>query len=81
MGDLFSERDRASAMALFSLGPLLGMSYVPSGIIVAHANPILSGPAIGPVAGGFITAAGGIKWVFIAIACESLVSPTFRVRR
>ncbi len=25
VGDLFSERDRASAMALFSLGPLLGM--------------------------------------------------------
>lgn len=51
------------------------MYVVPSGITVTKANPILSGPAIGPVAGGFITAAGGIKWVFITIACESLLSP------
>ncbi len=51
------------------------MYLVPSGITATKANPTLSGPAIGPVAGGFITAAGGIKWVFIAIACESLLSP------
>ncbi|KDR80318.1 hypothetical protein GALMADRAFT_242687 [Galerina marginata CBS 339.88] len=49
VSDLFSARDRASAMALFSVGPLLG-------------------PALGPVAGGFITQRVGIKWVFIVIA-------------
>lgn len=49
VGDLFSEKDRASAMAIYSLGPLIG-------------------PVIGPVAGGFIAQAGGIRWVFIAIA-------------
>jgi hypothetical protein len=27
MADLFSERDRASAMALYSLGPLMGAFY------------------------------------------------------
>ncbi|KAF8155816.1 multidrug resistance protein 4 [Crassisporium funariophilum] len=49
VSDLFSERERASAMALYSIGPLLG-------------------PAIGPVAGGFITQKLGLKWVFIIIA-------------
>ncbi|KAJ3516908.1 hypothetical protein NLJ89_g836 [Agrocybe chaxingu] len=49
VSDLFSERERASAMALYSIGPLLG-------------------PAIGPVAGGFITQKIGIRWVFIVIA-------------
>ncbi|CAA7264391.1 unnamed protein product [Cyclocybe aegerita] len=49
VSDLFSERERASAMALYSVGPLLG-------------------PAIGPVAGGFITQKIGIRWVFIVIA-------------
>ena len=49
VGDLFSEKDRASAMAIYSLGPLIG-------------------PVVGPVAGGFIAQAGGIRWVFIAIA-------------
>ena len=51
VGDLFSEKDRASAMAIYSLGPLIG-------------------PVVGPVAGGFIAQAGGIRWVFIAIARE-----------
>ncbi|KAF4618567.1 hypothetical protein D9613_010177 [Agrocybe pediades] len=52
VSDLFAPRDRASAMALYSLGPLLG-------------------PAIGPVAGGFITQGVGVKWVFIVIAIVS----------
>ncbi len=29
VGDLFSERDRASAMALYSLGPLIGKIFIP----------------------------------------------------
>ncbi|KAF8966560.1 multidrug resistance protein 4 [Flammula alnicola] len=75
VSDLFSERERASAMALYSIGPLLG-------------------PAIGPVAGGFITQSVGIKWVFIVIAitcaAASLVgipflretyAPVIRLRR
>ncbi|KAI0758291.1 major facilitator superfamily domain-containing protein [Irpex lacteus] len=49
ISDLFSERDRASAMAIYSLGPLIG-------------------PAVGPIAGGFITETVGFKWVFIVIS-------------
>ncbi|ESK90159.1 mfs multidrug [Moniliophthora roreri MCA 2997] len=49
VGDLFSERDRASAMALYTIGPLLG-------------------PAVGPIAGGYIAQSAGVKWVFITIA-------------
>ncbi|KAJ7844613.1 major facilitator superfamily domain-containing protein, partial [Mycena olivaceomarginata] len=51
IGDLFSERDRAAAMAIYSLGPLIG-------------------PAAGPVIGGFVTEAIGVKYVFIIAACE-----------
>lgn len=32
----------------------------------------MTGPAIGPVAGGFITQSIGVKWVFIVIASASL---------
>ncbi|KAH9478196.1 Efflux pump radE [Psilocybe cubensis] len=49
VSDLFAPRERAVAMGMFNLGPLLG-------------------PAIGPVAGGYITQTVGIKWVFIVIA-------------
>lgn len=48
VSDLFSERERATAMALYSLGPLLG-------------------PAIGPIAGGFITQTVGYKYIFVVI--------------
>ncbi|KAG7098298.1 hypothetical protein E1B28_000260 [Marasmius oreades] len=50
VGDMFAPHERASAMAIYNLGPLLG-------------------PVIGPVAGGYITQAAGIEWVFIATAC------------
>ncbi|KAF9262296.1 MFS general substrate transporter [Marasmius fiardii PR-910] len=50
IGDLFAPHERASAMAIYSLGPLLG-------------------PAIGPIAGGYLAQAVGIKWVFITVAC------------
>ena len=49
IGDLFSENDRGSAMAIYAMGPLIG-------------------PAVGPVAGGYLTEAFGIKWVFVTIA-------------
>lgn len=52
MGDLFSEKDRASAMSLYTLGPLMG-------------------PAVGPIAGGFIAQTVGVKYVFITIAGAS----------
>jgi MFS family permease len=31
----------------------------------------LFGPAIGPVAGGFLVQSVGVKWVFIVTACGS----------
>jgi multidrug resistance protein len=45
MGDLFHAEDRGKAIALFTLGPLLG-------------------PAIGPIAGGFIAENTTWRWVF-----------------
>lgn len=50
VGDLFDERDRAAAMAVYNVGPLIG-------------------PALGPVAGGFIAESIGLRWIFIVIAC------------
>ncbi|KAK0457809.1 major facilitator superfamily domain-containing protein [Desarmillaria tabescens] len=52
VSDLFSEKDRASAMSLYTLGPLMG-------------------PAVGPIAGGFIAQTVGVKYVFITIAGAS----------
>ncbi|KAF8623728.1 hypothetical protein AX15_006230 [Amanita polypyramis BW_CC] len=49
ISDLYSERDRASAMAIYSGVPLIG-------------------PALGPVAGGFIAQAVGVKYVFLVVA-------------
>ncbi|KAG7093576.1 hypothetical protein E1B28_007245 [Marasmius oreades] len=49
VGDLFAERERAFAMSLYTLGPLLA-------------------PALGPVAGGFLTERVSVKYVFIVIA-------------
>ena len=72
IGDLFSERDRASAMALWTLGPLIG-TYFPIFIGPSFlAYPNLPGPVVGPVAGGFISQTIGVKWVFIIIASTSL---------
>ncbi|PPQ86625.1 hypothetical protein CVT25_006809 [Psilocybe cyanescens] len=60
VSDLFNAQDRAKAMALYNLGPLLG-------------------PAIGPVAGGFITQSIGVKWVFIVIAITSGVGSVIAI--
>lgn len=49
VSDLFVEKDRAFAMSVFSLGPLIG-------------------PAVGPLAGGFLTESVGFKWIFILLA-------------
>ena len=71
VSDLFSERDRASAMALYTFGPLLGvLQFCTPQFVVFSCNLVL-GPAIGPVAGGFITEKLGIKWVFIVLAGSS----------
>lgn len=55
ISDLFSERDRSSAMAIYSLGPLLG-------------------PAVGPIAGGYIAQSIGYKYIFVLIAGLSAIS-------
>lgn len=55
VSDLFAERERATAMAIYSLGPLLG-------------------PAIGPIAGGFITQTVGFKYIFVVIGGLCAVS-------
>ncbi|KAF8068731.1 multidrug resistance protein 4 [Lyophyllum atratum] len=60
ISDMYSERQRAYAMSMFSLGPLFG-------------------PAIGPVAGGYIAQTIGIKWVFIVIAIVCAVASIFGI--
>lgn len=65
VGDLFAARERASAMALYSVGPLIGPFSTRS--LEQHSN-LISGPAVGPVAGGFIAQTVGMKYVFIVIA-------------
>ena len=68
VSDLFSERERATAMALYTFGPLLGMLQMMTISCILKPNNLVLGPAIGPVAGGFITERLGIKWVFIVLA-------------
>lgn len=77
VGDLFSERDRASAMAIYNLGPLIGTSTDTSLSPMSDQLPLL-GPAMGPIAGGFIAQTVGVKWVFIVIS--SLSYPIYRQR-
>ncbi|KAF8629027.1 hypothetical protein AX15_003601 [Amanita polypyramis BW_CC] len=60
VGDLFSERERASAMAIYTLMPLIA-------------------PAIGSVAGGFISQTIGIRYVFVVIAALCGVTSVFGV--
>ncbi|KAJ7588113.1 major facilitator superfamily domain-containing protein [Mycena floridula] len=60
IGDLFSERDRASAMSIYTLGPLMG-------------------PALGPIAGGFLVQSVGVKYVFIVIAGVSALGSFFAI--
>ncbi|KAG1806827.1 multidrug resistance protein 4 [Suillus plorans] len=63
ISDLFLEHERASAMALYSIGPMLGGSF-----------PVLRCPAIGPVIGGFIAESVGVQYVFYVIAAISGVA-------
>lgn len=76
VGDLFSARDRASAMAVYSLGPLMGMLPVRYLCVERRLNWFI-GPVIGPIAGGFIAQTVGIKYVFIVIAGGNLGSVYF----
>ncbi|KAG1779708.1 major facilitator superfamily domain-containing protein [Suillus placidus] len=63
ISDLFLERERASAMALYSIGPMIGEPYL-----------VLQCPAIGPVIGGFIAESVGVQYVFYVIAAISGVA-------
>ena len=66
VSDVFAEHERAAAMALYTLGPLLGKHrYV---LVILELPNVHVGPAIGPVAGGFIAENLGLSWVFIVIA-------------
>ncbi|CAL1710913.1 unnamed protein product [Somion occarium] len=60
ISDCFSERDRSSAMAIYSLGPLIG-------------------PAVGPIAGGYIAQTVGYKYIFVVIAGLSGVCAAFGI--
>lgn len=63
-------------MALYTLGPLLGKCLLWFAVIskplllvlASDIRPFHLGPAIGPVAGGFIAQDLSLAWVFIVIA-------------
>ncbi|KAG2156043.1 major facilitator superfamily domain-containing protein [Suillus clintonianus] len=63
ISDLFLEHERASAMALYSIGPMIGEFY-----------PFTQGPAIGPIMGGFIAESVGVHYVFYVIVAISGVA-------
>jgi MFS family permease len=67
MGDLFAAHERASAMALYSLGPLFGTLFQ---LGCDDSLMLYLGPVIGPVAGGYIAETIGVKYVFVVIAGE-----------
>jgi hypothetical protein len=60
IGDLFAEQGRASAMAVYNLGPLIGTFLVPNVAIPADGTSSL-GPALGPVIGGFVAERIGLS--------------------
>ncbi|THU97778.1 MFS general substrate transporter [Dendrothele bispora CBS 962.96] len=60
ISDLFSANDRAMAMSLYTVGPLLA-------------------PAIGPIAGGFLSQSVGVRYVFIVIAACCAVASLFGI--
>lgn len=76
MSDLFSERDRASAMAAYSIGPLMLVADFFFAVLkwLTYASACCSGPIIGPIAGGFVAQSIGFKYVFIIIAGLAAIS-------
>ncbi|EKD14387.1 hypothetical protein MBM_07617 [Drepanopeziza brunnea f. sp. 'multigermtubi' MB_m1] len=65
IGDLMVAEKRGGAMAIFSVGPLLGP-------IIGASKPVFT-PIACPIAGGFITQGIGWRWVFRILASCSLV--------
>ncbi|KAF8516470.1 major facilitator superfamily domain-containing protein [Hysterangium stoloniferum] len=55
VSDLFRPNERAGAMSLYAMGPVLG-------------------PAIGPIAGGFIVQGIGFKWIFAVLTVAAGVA-------
>lgn len=62
IADCMHQTKRGGAMAIWAMGPLLGMVST-SASICSNANVAL-GPVIGPVAGGFLAKAKGWRWIF-----------------
>ncbi|KAK7466360.1 hypothetical protein VKT23_005087 [Stygiomarasmius scandens] len=60
ISDLFSTNDRATAMSLYTVGPLLA-------------------PAIGPIAGGYLSQSVGVRYVFIVIAATCALASLFGI--
>ena len=75
IGDLFSTRERATAMAIYTLGPLIGPSVGPvAGGFIAQTigfNWIFIVIAIGAALGGFIG----------TLVLEETYAPVIRIRR
>jgi MFS family permease len=80
VGDLFSVNERARAMALYTLGPLIGEFILASDLTISeYSARLLAGPSVGPVAGGFISESIGFKYIFIILSALTGVSIVFAV--
>jgi MFS family permease len=68
IADIFVQERRGLAIAMFSMGPVLG----PVGECANEPNPfLLLTFSVGPVAGGYLAEAKGWRWVFWVLAMVS----------
>ena len=68
INDLFVDRERAVAMAVYIAGPLIGANVWRFFIFSLFTICDFSGFVIGPIAGGFIAQTIGVKYVFITMS-------------
>lgn len=66
--DMIAKEKRAGVMAIWAMGPILGIYFFSALVIGTPLTFPLIGPVAGPVAGGFLAEAEGWRWVFWVIA-------------
>jgi MFS family permease len=73
VGDLFRREERALAMGVFNLGPLLGEHYLSSSECTGDETDINRiGPTFGPLVGAYLSQSIGWRWDFWLILIVSV---------